>query len=127
MQRKEQIGITRDDAFKTVMEYTHWRANPRLVRAFVNKSASTIEWLQGLGVEFTEPFAMWPGSPRTWHLIKGEGAALIKVLAARASTLDQRRTLSLNKVPGARASRRGEIHGSPIQSCLRFIDEGARQ
>ena len=28
------------------MEYSHWRANARLVRAFVDESAATISWLQ---------------------------------------------------------------------------------
>ena len=39
MQRQQYIGITRNEAFKSIMDYSHWRANPRLVRAFVNESA----------------------------------------------------------------------------------------
>src|SRR4030043_960985 len=54
MQRQQYVSYTRDDAFKTIMEYSHWRANPRLVRAFVNESAATITWLQQQGVEFDE-------------------------------------------------------------------------
>ena len=33
------------------MDYSHWRANPRLVRAIVDLSADTIGWLQQAGVE----------------------------------------------------------------------------
>ena len=88
MQRLDSIGITRDDAFKFIMNYSHWRANPRLVRAFVNESAATIAWLQRQGVEFIGPKSNWYDSPRTWHVLKGppdgRGGPMIRVLAARA-------------------------------------------
>ena len=66
------------------MDYRHWRANAQLVRAFVDESASTIEWLQQLGVEFTEASAFWKGGFYTQHLIKGRGAAMVKALVAKA-------------------------------------------
>ena len=88
MQRLDSIGITRDDAFKFIMNYSHWHANPRLVRAFVNESAATIAWLQQQGVEFIGPKSNWYDSPRTWHVLKGppdgRGGPMIRVLAARA-------------------------------------------
>jgi fumarate reductase flavoprotein subunit len=83
MQRERNIEVKRDDAFKAIMDYSHWKANAALVRAFVNNSAATIDRLQGLGVEFTEPAAFVPGGPKTWHLFKGYGAAMVKVLLAR--------------------------------------------
>lgn len=83
MQRQQYITYSRDDAFKSIMEYSHWRANPRLVRAFVNESASTISWLQGNGVEFSEASNCNPAA-RTYHVVKGEGAAAIKALVTRA-------------------------------------------
>jgi fumarate reductase flavoprotein subunit len=33
MQRENYVDYGRDQAFKSIMEYNHWRANPRLVRA----------------------------------------------------------------------------------------------
>jgi fumarate reductase flavoprotein subunit len=53
MQRERYITYSRDEAFKRIMEYSHWRANARLVRAFVNESASTISWSEN-GVEFSD-------------------------------------------------------------------------
>jgi fumarate reductase flavoprotein subunit len=85
MQRKRNIRITRDDAFRDIMNYSHWKANAALVRAFVDKSASTIDWLEQMGVGFIEPSSFWPGAPRTWHLFKGYGATMMKVLLARAA------------------------------------------
>jgi len=90
MQKQRYIGLTPDEAFKTAMDYSHWRANPRLVRAVVDQSAETIAWLQKQGVEFVEPVTMFYDAPRTWHILKGapraggRGSAMIKVLAARA-------------------------------------------
>jgi len=83
MQRNEYITYSRDEAFKAMMEYNHWRANPRLVRAIVNESAETISWLQKLGVEFKITINI-PDAPRTYHLIKGEGSTVIKALATAA-------------------------------------------
>jgi fumarate reductase flavoprotein subunit len=90
MQRQRYIDLTCDEAFKTAMDYSHWRANPRLVRAIIDKSASTIAWLQNQGVEFVEPVTMFYDAPRTWHVLKGKpraggrGSAMIKVLVSRA-------------------------------------------
>ena len=47
MQRERFIDYSRDDAFRNIMEYSHWKANARLVRAIVDESAATIAWLEG--------------------------------------------------------------------------------
>lgn len=87
MQRERYITYSRDEAFKNIMEYSHWRANPRLVRAIVNESAETISWLQKQGVEFTDATINMPQAPRTYHVVKGKGDALVRTLAIRAKAL----------------------------------------
>ena len=57
MQIMKQVPLTRDEAFKIFMDYTHWRVDARLVKAYIDKSASTIDWLEKMGVEFLEPAA----------------------------------------------------------------------
>ncbi len=84
MQRERYIEYSRDQAFKNIMEYSHWRANPRLVRAIVDESAGTIAWLQQQGVEFTDVTINMPHSPRTYHTVKGAGLAVVKILVTRA-------------------------------------------
>ena len=88
MQRRDHMFFTRDEAFEAIMDYSHWRANPRLVRAFVDESAGTIGWLQQQGVEFTEVITNMPDGIRTLHILKGpygaKGYPMIKTLAARA-------------------------------------------
>jgi fumarate reductase flavoprotein subunit len=66
------------------MEYSHWVANPRLVRAIVNESAATIAWLQKQGVEFIDATINMPDCPRTYHVPRGRGEAVIKALTTRA-------------------------------------------
>jgi fumarate reductase flavoprotein subunit len=84
MQREQYIEYSRDEAFKNMMEYSHWRANPRLVRAVVNESAGTIAWLQKQGIEYTGVTINMPNAPRTYHMVKGGGLAAIKTLVTRA-------------------------------------------
>ena len=84
MQRERYITYSRNEAFKNIMSYSHWRANPRLVRAIVDESGSTIEWLQKNGVEFINATINMPGSPLTYHTIKGQGAAVVKALSGKA-------------------------------------------
>ena len=84
MQRERYIDLTRDQAFKGIMEYSHWRANPRLVRAIVDESGATITWLQKLGAVFTDATINMPAAPRTYHLIKGKGEAVVKALVVEA-------------------------------------------
>jgi len=105
MQRKEYITYSRDEAFKAIMEYSHWRANPRLVRAIVNESAATISWLQDQGVEFTAITINMPNAPRTYHVLKGRGEPAMKALASRA----KEKGVDIRPgVPAKRLIRQGE-------------------
>jgi fumarate reductase flavoprotein subunit len=84
MQRERFIDHTRDQAFKDIMDYSHWIANPRLVRAIVNESGATIAWLQERGVVFTDATINMPDAPRTYHAVKGKGEAIVKALVTAA-------------------------------------------
>jgi len=81
-QRLNYVTYSCDEAFKNIMEYSHWRANPRLVRAIVNESAETVAWLMQYGVEFRPETINMPEAPRTYQPVKGQGAAIIKALTA---------------------------------------------
>ncbi|MBN1367038.1 MAG: FAD-dependent oxidoreductase [Dehalococcoidales bacterium] len=70
LQRIKQVPLTREQAFKIFMDYTHWRVDAQLVSAYINKSADTIDWLEQMGVEFIEPEAYFPGANYTWHVVK---------------------------------------------------------
>jgi fumarate reductase flavoprotein subunit len=89
LQRARMVGLTRDEAFKMFMDYTHWRVDARLVRAYIDKSASTIDWLESFGVEFVDPAAYFPGGQFTWHIVKpsiGQPGPMAAATMTRALT-----------------------------------------
>ena len=81
MQRERYIDYTpgRGLSRTSWTTATGW-ANPRLVRAIVNESGATISWLQEQGVVFADATINMPESPRTYHVIKGRGEAVVKAL-----------------------------------------------
>lgn len=87
LQREMNYTLTTDQAFKLIMDYSHWRANPKLVRAFVDKSADSIEWLKANGVSFEKLTSNYPGGLYTWHIYHGRGAGWIKTLQEKFTAL----------------------------------------
>ena len=95
LQRLKQHGPTRDEAFKAFMDYTHWRVDAQLVRAYIDKAATSIDWLEGLGVQFIEPAAYFPGGNFTWHIVNGGtgqpgpgvAGAMVRILTEKAKEL----------------------------------------
>ena len=80
VQKRVMIDCRRDDCFKLVMDFTHWRVNPRIIRAFIDKSGDTIRWFEEKGLEF-KCMPLFPNqAPLTWHMPKGYGAEIVKVL-----------------------------------------------
>ena len=70
IQKRNLIGLTRDEAFKKFMDYTHWRVDANLVRKYIDKSSDTIEWLEDMGVEFFDSARFFADSEATWHRVK---------------------------------------------------------
>ncbi|MCL5736757.1 MAG: FAD-dependent oxidoreductase [Actinobacteria bacterium] len=85
MQKKAKVGLTVEEAFNIHMEETHWLANPRLVRTFMDKTADTIDWLEAQGARFSGLFTISPLTQRVWHQMVGFGKeGLIEPLFAKA-------------------------------------------
>jgi fumarate reductase flavoprotein subunit len=95
IQKVKNVNLSREQAFNIFMEYTHWRVDARLVSEYINKSASTIEWLEDMGVEFLDAIAYVKGSNFTHHIVKGASgrsgpqasAVIMKCMTERASEL----------------------------------------
>lgn len=95
VQSRQLSTVTVDKAFKMFMEYTHWRVDANLVKKYFEKSADTISWLEGMGVEFFQAARYFPGSEPTWHIVMpengkpGPGAAgtMMKRMTERAVAL----------------------------------------
>lgn len=85
MQRDHYINLTKDETFKKIMNYGHWRPNARLVRAIVDKSADSIDWMQKNGVKFEKLTTNYPGGLYTWHIYEGRGAGWINLFQKKAT------------------------------------------
>ena len=70
--------------------YHHWVPDYALYRTFFDKTASTIDWLEDLGVEFSHVQALGDSYP-TWHIYKGSkhpGVEFMESMAAAAKKVD---------------------------------------
>jgi len=84
LQREQLINNTKDEVFRVEMwESNHWQGNGPLLRTYINESDKTFAWLrnvQKVPFETTGTTAPEARGLRTWHLIQGRGATLVKVL-----------------------------------------------
>lgn len=87
VQKQALVDARKDDLYKTLIKWSQWSINPRICRAFIDKSADTIRWFEEKGIEFDLP-RYYPGQePAVWHVPKGRGAQLVKVLTKNCKDL----------------------------------------
>lgn len=96
LQKENMFTLTKEEALKVMMDYTHWAVDARLIREYFWKSADTIDWLEDMGVQFEVPCRYYPSSYYTWHRVKPDGggpvgartaAFLTRHMAERAEDL----------------------------------------
>ena len=90
---QERMGIDapKDVLFKMAMDYAHWEINPRIVRAFINKSGDTVRWLEEKGLEIALVSPFYRNQViRTWHQPKRGGAEVVEVLVRSCKRLGVR-------------------------------------
>lgn len=73
-QKAQMVDFTKEDAFNLFMNYTHWRVDARLVRKYIEQTASTIDWAESMGVEFLGAYKYFEKSTQTWHVVKTAGS-----------------------------------------------------
>ena len=80
-QKRQAIIADKDDLYKRVIDWALNSVNPRIIRAFINKSGDTIRWLEDKGLHFSCVPHSPLDDPLTWHVPKGNGAEIMQVLA----------------------------------------------
>jgi fumarate reductase flavoprotein subunit len=90
-QRRMSIDAPRDTLFRMAMDYSHWRINPRIMRAFINLSGDTVRWLEEKGLEI-DRIPNYPPKVviRTFHFPKGGGKKVIDLLTKGCEELGVR-------------------------------------
>jgi fumarate reductase flavoprotein subunit len=108
VQKRLGIDAPKDELFKVAMEWAHWsKINPRIVRAFIDKSGDTIGWLEKMGLSF-ELIQYYPNqTPLVRHSVKGHGHALMKTLRDNCEKLGVK---IWTRTPGKRILRDGDGH-----------------
>ncbi len=75
MQKEAGIKLTKIEAFNRMAAYHKWRINAPLVKAFVDKSADTIQWVWDHGVHWKEVKTAWrDNDTKTWHIYPAAGS-----------------------------------------------------
>jgi len=88
-QKRRNIDCSRDACYKIAMNFAHWKINPRIVRALIDKSGETIGWLEKKGVQFScnpDLFQFPADALPSPHRVIGGGATLIKALIQDCKT-----------------------------------------
>jgi flavocytochrome c len=90
-QKRMNIEAPRDELFRIAMDHAHWKLNGRIVRAFIDKSGDTIQWLENKGLYF-DWIPRYPPEQKilTWHCLRNRGKELINVLVKDCETLGVR-------------------------------------
>jgi fumarate reductase flavoprotein subunit len=116
VQKRQGIDAPKDELFKVAMEWAHWtKINPRIVRAFINKSGETIGWLERMGLSF-ELIQYYPNQvPLVRHSVKGHGHALMKTLRDNCEKMGVK---IMTHTPGKRILQdgQGKICGAVAES-----------
>ena len=109
VQKAEMIDCRADECFKIAMNWAHWKVNPRIVRAFFDKSGDTIRWLEGKGFKFRLK-KMYPNQIPVWHIPEGFGAGMIKVFTKNCENMGVKiiRNTSAGKIL---RGEKGEVTG----------------
>ncbi len=80
VQKRQAIIAKKDVLYKRMMDWSHQSINPRIIRAYIEKSADTVRWLEDKGLRFNCVPHSPIDNPLTWHVPKGNGAEIVKTL-----------------------------------------------
>jgi fumarate reductase flavoprotein subunit len=89
-QVKRGIHVSKDEAFRAYLDYSHWRADAAIVSKFVENAATTIVKMRDLGAVYEEVIVTaedQPGELVTWHIPQGEVAHVLELMEAKAREL----------------------------------------
>jgi fumarate reductase flavoprotein subunit len=124
-QKRAGINITADDLFLTHMRYSHWTLNPYIVRAWLNRTGETIQWLEEKGVQF-QMFSMFTDEPPTsWHWGLRVGADIVKVLLKECDKLGVQFSFETN-VKRILTDKSGKVVGISVNNGDKDVEIRAK-
>lgn len=126
VQKRALIHTPRDLVYKIAMQYSHLKIDPRIIRAFVDKSGDTVEWLEKMGVVIEQVSPSYINQyPLTWHVLKGGGRHLIDIL--EKTCLDRGvQIISQTEGKEIRKNRNGDLTGLLVAKSGKYITISAK-
>lgn len=86
LQKMMMDDLTKEQAFRMYMDANDWNVPAKIVHDYFWKSADTIDWLMGMGVQFIAAMKNFPASKATWHVVMPEGGGAPGMRCASAMT-----------------------------------------
>jgi fumarate reductase flavoprotein subunit len=81
-QKRFNINAPRDELLKMALDYSHYSLDGKILRAFIDKSGDTIQWLEDKGLSISGLPSYYPNQRiPTWHYINGRGIVLLNILS----------------------------------------------
>jgi fumarate reductase flavoprotein subunit len=115
LQARLGMNTSRDQVFRHAMEYAHWKLNAPLIRAIVDRSSDTIEWLEKKGIHFTNIVTHFPNqNPNTYHMAAGKestGAQIVKALSQQCEASSKVKILTETSAQHLLVDQQGKIIG----------------
>jgi len=111
-QNRLGIDARRDELFRMAMDYSHWKINQRIVRAYIDKSGDTVQWLADRGAKLDHILAVHPNQVlHTWHCHPKRGGP--QVVKALAKICKERGVRLLYQTPAKKilVSKKGSVTG----------------
>jgi fumarate reductase flavoprotein subunit len=115
LQKRSNIDARKDKLFRQAMDYAHWKIDPKIIRAFMNKSGDTIRWLEEKGLKFWIPALYFNQVPLVWHCLKKGGVMVVRQFARDCESLGVR-ILRDTAVKRILTSPKGKVTGVLAQS-----------
>jgi fumarate reductase flavoprotein subunit len=127
-QKRMMIDARKDKLFRLAMDYAHWKINPKIIWAFLNKSGDTIRWLEEKGLRLDWIPALYPNQvPLVWHCLTKGGAMVVKALTKDCENLGVRilRDTAVKRIliseKGAVAGVLAEAKQTPVKILSRAV------
>lgn len=114
VQKKQLLDVTPDAILESAMEYSHQALNARVLRAFINKTADNIRWLEDMGVQFhVDPYI--PGQQLlTYHIPNGRVKEIVRILREKTRELDVP-VITDTEVTQILKNEKGEVIGVKVK------------
>jgi fumarate reductase flavoprotein subunit len=98
LQRRLGMDTSVDELFGLAVGYSHWKIDPVLVRALLERSGDTIQWLEEKGIRFADLIPHYPyQTPNTYHAAGGPGTTGSLIVKALSQACERSKAVRIER------------------------------